>query len=332
MRPVVDTSNSRFTGPPAWDPAQARLKRLRGSRCWSFSGPVDEFGAATIAGFDPVGQVFGTTVAYLGPPGLSSCLVPGSVAAKQAGRTTVVPHNSLLTKLNAAREVALGRAVAECRALGGDGIVGMRLSVANFLTETVEFTVEGTAVRVRSSTRPPEPFTTHVSGQDLAKLLRAGWMPFALVFGLAIAACHFDSTMALQTQRRLGAAGNREVSGYTRLANDARREARRMLEQAVRRLGGAGAVADETTLHFSERECPLFDQRVDYLAEASVLGSAIVPFERNATPAQPTPLAIMRLDHRPDATAEPAIGPDVIPAPSLGDRAFAYWSNRQRNA
>lgn len=313
------------------DPRLSRLDRLRQASGWSFPGPVGEFGATSIVGFEPVGQVFGTTVAYLGPPGLGRCFVPVPRAAAPTGRSTADPHNRLLAKLTAARRLALERAVAECQALGGDGIIGARMSSGPFFTDTVEFTVEGGAVRAQASTRPAEPFTTHVSGQELSQLLRSGWMPFALVFGLAIAACHFDGTMFDQTSRGVGTAGNHEVSGYTSLVNDARREARTALEYAVRERGGAGAVIQEMTLHFGERECPLAEQRFDYVAEAAVLGSAIVPFDRSGPAAQPGPLAIMRLDRRSEPAAAAVPGPDAVPGPSLGDRAFAYWSTRRES-
>lgn len=324
------TEDGHSTETPATDARLARLDRLRDSRAWSFSGPVGDFAAAVIAGFDPVGRVFGTTVAYLGPPGLGNCFVPAVGSAGPGARSSANPHNRLLGKLKAARALALDRAVAECRALGGDGVVDMRFRTTGFFSDTVEFTVEGTAVRTRAPNRLDTPFTTHVSGPELARLLGSGYMPFALVFGMAIAACHFDDSMYRQTQRGIGAAGNREVSGYTRIVNDARREARDSLQDAVRRLGGEGAVAQETTLHFSERECPLFDQRTDYLAEATVIGSAIVSLERDAsTEPQRPPLTIMRLDRRADEpAAEPEPESDVVPGFSLGDRVYAYWSGR----
>ncbi len=278
----------------------SRLERLRDQRGWSFPG-VSGFGAAEVAGFDPVGLVFGTTVAYLssiGPFGPSRCFVTGS-------KTRADPHNPLLEQLYAGRRLALERAVTECQALGGDGIIGMRMNAASFFTHTSEFTVEGTAMRARSLTRPDTPFTTHVSGQDLAKLLRSGWMPFALVFGIAIAAGHFDDGMFQQTRRGIGAVGNREVVGYTRLVNDARRAARRALENAVRDQGGQGAVVQEMSLRFFERECPNFDQRSDYVVEASILGSALVAFERGEPSTARAPLAIMRLDRDSESAAEP---------------------------
>ena len=297
------------------DPRLRRLDRLRQTRGWSFSGPVAEFAAASGAGFDPVGQVVGTTVLFLGSLIGGPCL-------------TTSLYNDLLERLSAARRVALERAVAECQALGGDGIVGVRMSATKFLSDTMEFTVEGTAVRARSRTRPGTPFTTHVSGQDLAKLLRAEWLPVGLVFGIALASRHFDDGMFQQTRRGVGAAGNREVSGYTHLVNDARRDARKALEAAVQDRGGQGAVVQDMTLHYSERPCPLFDQHADYLAEATILGSAIVPLDQSGPPAQRAPLAIMRLDMRPEPAAEPEAEPTVIPRLSLSDRAFAYRHRR----
>ncbi|MBR7838539.1 heavy metal-binding domain-containing protein [Actinospica durhamensis] len=341
MRDVSDAPDDQSAWPVspgygASDPRLVRLDRLRASRGWSFPGPVGEFAAARVAGFEPVGQVFGTTVAflgdpafpYVGPPGLGRCFVVGS----DGGGSSADQHNPLLATLREARELALSRAVAECEALGGDGVIGIRLSAAEFLSHTMEVTVEGTAVRARSLTRPPAPFTTHVSGQDLARLLDSGWMPFALVFGLALAARHFDDSMFQQTRLGVGAAGNREVSGYTRLVNDARREARRTLEIAVGERGGEGAVIGEATLRFSERECPRqFEQRSDYVAQAAILGSAVVSLERSTPATRRAPLTIMKLDRRAEAAADDAAGAaDPSPAaPGLSARAFAYWSSRR---
>jgi hypothetical protein len=58
---------------------------------------VGGFGAVEVSGFDPVEQVFGTTVAYLsvlGPYGPSRCFVSGSKAR-------VSPLNPLVERLNA---------------------------------------------------------------------------------------------------------------------------------------------------------------------------------------------------------------------------------------
>ena len=299
---------------------------MRHARAWSSQGPVGGFAAASIAGFEPVGQVFGTTVAYLGPLVLDHCYAPSS--AERAEKSSASPHNPLLARLVSTRRDALERAVAECRALGGDGIIGARMTCTNVFSAAMELTVAGTAVRAHSPTRPDAPFTTHVDGQDLAKLLRSGWMPFALVVGIGVASRHFDGSMFTQTRRRVGADGNQEVSGYTRMVNDARREARRALESAVWDQGGQGAVVQEMTLRFSERECPSFGQRSDYVVEATILGSAIVSFGRSEPVARQAPLTIMRLNPRSTAAGAPEPRAGGTAGPSVGDRAFAYWTGR----
>jgi uncharacterized protein YbjQ (UPF0145 family) len=306
-----------------------RLDRLRHARNWSFPGSAGGLGASSAAGFDPVGQVFGTTVAYLRPVAFDRCYVTAS--GRRTDRTSADPYNPLLARLTEARGTAFERAVAECRALGGDGIIGARVSSADFFSDSTDFTVEGTAVRARSSTRPAAPFTTHVGAQDLAKLLSAGWMPFALVIGTGIAACHFDNSMFQQTRRGVGTAGNQEVSGYTRAVNDARREARDALAYAVRIQGGQGAVVQGATLHFSERTCPSFEERLDYVVEATIVASAIVSFERSEPAERSAPLAIMRLDRdsASPSVAGPPPEPGLTAGPSLSDRAFAYWTGRR---
>ena len=326
----MDVPGNQEPGPAAGagqDARLSRLERLRRARGWSFQGSVGAFGAASSAGFDPVGQVFGTTVACLDPVAFDPCYVIASAA--RPGQTSADPYNPRLTRLTTARQAALERMLAECQALGGDGIVGARMSRVDSFTHTTEFTVEGTAVRARSSTRAGTPFTTHVSGQDLAKLLDAGWMPFALVFGTAIAARHSDETMFQQAMRGVGVAGNREVSGYTRLVNDARRGARKALEAAVRDQRGEGVVVEEMTVRFSERECPRTLEHSDYVVEATILGSAIVSFDRTEPVAGKAPLAIMRIDRESTVTVEPEPGPDGTAGPGMGDRAFAYWTARR---
>ena len=50
--------------------------------------------------------------------------------------------------------------------------------------------------------RPAAPFTSHVSGQEFAVLLPAGWVPAALVFGISLGSRHDDTRTRTQTRRR----------------------------------------------------------------------------------------------------------------------------------
>ena len=97
--------------------------------------------------------------------------------------------------MDQARRTAVERMTAQCAELGGDGVVGLRVSRGSFLLGGQEFMALGTAVRARGAEDGPAradfaPFTSDLSGQDFAKLIMAGWVPVGLVLGVAIGASH----------------------------------------------------------------------------------------------------------------------------------------------
>nr|WSX49318.1 YbjQ family protein [Streptomyces sp. NBC_00974] len=281
--------------PDAGQPGSAGPADPRTGRPWDSALSSGEFAAVRGAGFEPVGQVLGTAVFTIGYTGAWGC--PG--AWPVAGDTTAPPSrwapslSQLTGTLYAARRLALARAVAECRALGGDGIVGVRLETGAFPAGGLEFTVRGTAIRARSRIRPRLPFTSHLSGQDFAKLLHAGWVPTGLAFGIALATRHDD----WRTNRRTRwTAGNQEVDGYTRLIGHVRRTAREQLALDAAKHGGDGVVVDDVELTVGENECPAFGYARDFTAEAVFVGTSIARFGRSERPAGPVPLTIMRLE------------------------------------
>jgi uncharacterized protein YbjQ (UPF0145 family) len=157
---------------------------------WDSLLSAQEFAALVGVGFDPVGQVFGAAVVHLGYAnrggqcsGTYSYTSRTDLASAGGG-----PFGARLRKLYGVRRQALSRALDECEELGGDGIVGARLTIRPFPAGGTEVTLQGTAVRARSSIRPVAPFVSHLSAQDFARLLRSGWTPVALVFGIALGA------------------------------------------------------------------------------------------------------------------------------------------------
>lgn len=274
------------------DTARARMAEIRQSHTWASALSTQEFAAIKGAGFDPVGQVLGTAVYHLGYTGAWAC--SGAWTGNtDVSSSTWAPFSQLVASMYAARRLALGRAVAECAALGGDGIVGVKLKIGHFPAGGLEFTALGTAVRGRCATRPAQPFTSHVTGQEFAKLVHAGWIPTGLAFGISIATRHDDWRTYGQLR---WTAGNQEVTGYTQLVNRARHDARSQLQQDVRRHGGDGVVVDEVDLRVSERECPRYENNRDHVAEAVFLGTSIVRFDQSARAAVPKPLTIMKLN------------------------------------
>ena len=87
-----------------------------------------------------------------------------------------------------------------------------------------------------------------------------------------------------------------EVAGWTELVNESRHDARRRLDDDVRRLGAEGVVIASMRMRVRERDCPVTVGRRDHIVEATLIGTAIAMFshagQRQAGPA----LAVMSLD------------------------------------
>ncbi|HXR71871.1 heavy metal-binding domain-containing protein [Actinocrinis sp.] len=275
--------------------ARARMAEIRESHTWGSALSTQEFAAITGAGFDPVGQVLGTAVFHIGYAGRWGCSGAWSFfGGTEVSSSAYAPFSQLVRTMYGARRLALARAIAECKALGGDGIVGVKLRVGHFSAGGMEFTALGTAVRARSKSRPARPFTSHVTGQEFAKLLHGGWVPTGLVLGISIATRHDDWRTYGQLR---WTAGNQEVDGYTQLINHARHDARYQLQLDAKAHGGDGIVVDEMQLRIRERECPSYENQRDHIAEAEFVGTSIARFDRRpgGTGLKP-PLSIMTLN------------------------------------
>ncbi|MGW0394514.1 heavy metal-binding domain-containing protein [Streptomyces sp. NPDC003042] len=284
-------THGRDAGPAG--PAAGGTARPRAGDTWDSALSSEEFSAIKGAGFEPVGQVVGTAVFNIGYTGVWGCPGAWSVTGgtKVPSSIWASSLSQLARTMYAARRLALARAVAECRALGGDGIVGVELRVDEFAQECLEFTALGTAVRARSRIRPRQPFTSHLSGQDFAKLVHAGWVPTGLAFGIGLEIRHDD----WRASRLIPwTAGNQEVDGYTQLIGHVRQEAREQLAVDAAKHGGDGVVVDDVELSVRESECPTSGR--DLSAEAVLVGTTIARFGRSARPAGPGPLTIMRLE------------------------------------
>ena len=234
---------------------------------WGSTLTCPELAAVTSAGFAPVGQVLGAAVYAAGSASGASC--PGT----EADPGTFVP---LVEATYQARHTAIDRMTAECAALGGHGVVAVRLSREPYPLGGLAFTAIGTAVRaVGAVAAPPAPFTSDLCGQDFARLIRAGWVPAGLALGLAIGGWHDDR--ATVRQARVWA-GNAEMAGWTELVNRSRREARRRLEEDIRRIGAEGVVTADMEIRARQRDCPVATGRRDHVVEVTFIGTAIARF------------------------------------------------------
>jgi uncharacterized protein YbjQ (UPF0145 family) len=196
-----------------------------------------------------------------------------------------------------ARRAAVDRMTAECAALGGHGVVGVRLSRGPFALGGLEFTAVGTAVRAAGAASGPRvPFTSAVSGQDFARLVMAGWVPAGLALGIAIGSRHDDR---MTTRQARPWSGNAEVAGWTALVNQTRQDARRRLEDDVRRLGAEGVVIAGMQMRARARDCPVAVGRRDHIVEVTLTGTAIASFSGAGHSHAGPALAVMPLGTRP---------------------------------
>jgi uncharacterized protein YbjQ (UPF0145 family) len=350
--------------------AEARVAGIRASGTWGSALTSGEFAAIRSVGFEPVGQVFGAAVfgvaygdGYRCPRTSASSAeaMPVAPSDEQAERGRRRPEwdeegplGPLVRAMDQARLTAVERLTAECAELGGDGVVGLRVSRGSYLLGGQEFTAVGTAVRARGAESTPfsatvrargavtgaargeetgarreesvaatgaepAPFTSDLSGQDFAKLIMAGWVPAGLVLGVAIGACHDDWQTTRQTRRW---SGNREVAGWTDVVNQSRRDARDRLGRDIQRLGAEGAVIARMQLRVTVRDCPAQPGRRDHIVEASILGTAVARFARSGQGphAGQGPRAGQRSRGRQDRDpASPALA--VLPLVSQGSQS-----------
>jgi uncharacterized protein YbjQ (UPF0145 family) len=248
--------------------------------------PVNGAAGLEASGFEVVGEVLGTIVMQISWTGFGGCgyypmggygYSPGTVTSSAGtGWAGYAPY---VQALKHGRNTALERMIMEASALGADGVVGVRLTDERMDANKREFMALGTAVRSRGTQRPGRPFTTDLSGQDVAKLLTAGWVPAGIAYGISVAIRHDD----WQNQAQSGVfAGNVEVGGYTELMTHVRADARREFSRLAARLGADSALLSSMWQHVWEYEAG--EGHRDHVAECVITGNAVARFHAGAAP------------------------------------------------
>jgi uncharacterized protein YbjQ (UPF0145 family) len=292
-----------------WRIAEQRARRDAGeSGSFTSNLTTGEFAAIRSVGFSPVGQVMGSAVynvgwsytgcGYVGAYGGMRGPTMFNPSGSWVSGAPVADVPSIRNLLEQARHRAVERMRTECEGLGGDGIVGVRLTLRNFYDNGVEFAAMGTAVRADGANRPPKPFTSDLSGQDFAKLLRGGWVPVDLVMGVGAVIRHDDWAQLSQ----MGSWRNNEIGGLTELVNTARASARQSLARDTARRGGHSVVLQDMRLSVFESRCAYGGAEMkDHIADAFVFGTAITPLDPSGRRSQapPPPLQMLRLNRGP---------------------------------
>jgi uncharacterized protein YbjQ (UPF0145 family) len=290
--------------------AQSRIAGQRASDTFTSALSVDEFVAMRSVGFVPVGQVMGSAVYNIGWNfgGCGYTYRGGAVFSSFGGPAPVADMPNLRHLLKQARHRAIERMRQECAGLGGDGVVGVTLSLGSFYGNGLEFMAIGTAVKAIGAASLKKPFTSDLSGQDFAKLVHGGWLPVALVMGVGATIRHDD--WALRRQQRSWQ--NQEMVGPTDLVHMARASARESLLTEARHYGGHTVVVRDISLNVAEVRCAYGgDDAHDHIADAFIWGTTIVPFASDHSgsaaphpsgpgtvagrPETPRPVTILRL-------------------------------------
>ncbi len=174
---------------------------------------------------------------------------------------------------------AYSRMLDEAVSLGAHGVIGI-VDRAMPLDETgvTEFHILGTAVVVDGAEPPPQPFTTYLAGQRLAKLLEAGFMPVAVATALASvrvwASCVTEILMGGQTTFGVNWGTSHEVNQIS----EAHAAVREIAREHVRRQLGSDTLHG-CRLEMSGRSVDEGDQVI----ECTLRGTGVRRF-RDAEP------------------------------------------------
>jgi uncharacterized protein YbjQ (UPF0145 family) len=264
------------------DSARARLARYDANGLRTSLLPVAGAYGIESVGLKAVGEVMGCIVQYVG-------WVGGAGYGANYLNYGTVSYQPYVDALYHGYDTALGRMMTEARAMGADGIVGVRLTVSPMGENNQEFVALGTAVRAQSATRPRKLFTTSLTGPDVAKLMQAGWVPAKIAIGIAVESRYLDWQTASQMSVM---AGNTEVTGYTELVTRVRAQARDRFAKHARDARADGATVSSMNLRTWHQE--INNNRL-LCAESSVFGTTIARFHRTG-PRPPTrSLTIMPL-------------------------------------
>lgn len=293
------TSNWDGVGlPPA---ARARLERAKDTGVATSLLSVNGQVGLDACGFVPVGEVMGCLVMHIGFSGYGGCgWVWGAppmttMLSRSGGYGGFRPY---LDAVESGWYGALTRMLSECASIGGDGVVAVQLTETDLGEGNREYLAMGTAVRSLGPTRPARPFSTTLSGPDVAKLFHAGYMPFETIVAVSVGVRHDDYFTLRATQY---GAGNIEVPGYTELVHAVRADARSELGRRVTRSGADGAVLT-TPLSIRVHELEVAEGHRDHFAIASLVGAAIVRFSEKSThlarPLSILPLSSFTKEHR----------------------------------
>ncbi len=240
---------------------------------------VDELAALRAVGYRPLAMVLGSSLYQMGWIYTGWNSMGGGLGGLNYGGVEPQENGSLTASLLDARARAINRLTLEAQGLGAEGVVGVRLKINRWewASGMAEFTVIGTAVaRDGRGGGGGQPFTSTLSGQEMAKLLSTGHRPLRLVMGASAyqAVAYFGGGFGRMGGIGVSAWSNQEVTSYTLALTRAQDMARRRLAQEAAQVSAAGVVGVEIESHILE--FPTGSESVGgRIAEWVILGTAV---------------------------------------------------------
>ena len=215
--------------------AEGRLAELGAGGLFSSTLSAREFALLTDLGPQPLAQVLGTSVCHVGWQYLPA-------EAQWAAQDLFCQLATVSHAWDQARRNAFERLREEARAVGADAVVGVRLRRGQheWARRSVDFVVNGTAIRVPDAERSPQPalVLSDLSVQDYWRLLRGGWSPAGLLAATSV----FFVSRGFRTRwrRRFSAMQNQELHEFSDGFAAARRAVVADLRGQARAVGADG--------------------------------------------------------------------------------------------
>ena len=295
--------------------AQERLATQAAAGVFTSALSTRDLVAVRAAGYEPVGQAFGTATVRL-----TRLIYAGSQLHPNAylgsSRYGTLKINPIMISAfhdgeRKARAAALSRMIAECQALDGDGVLGVQIVRSRPSHDLYEFTLIGTAVRrVAGAKATGAPFVTPLSAAEVGLLHKAGWRPAELLIELQRFAGHAGY---------VGFGGGRlnpnnyqvaEVTSATTVLSDARARVRQLLNARLPARGGM--ILHCLTGDVERTECTAIDGQSDFVVDVEAVGTSIEPVDpdriRSSRPALEI-IPVMLLDDPP--TIDPPTDPST---------------------
>ncbi len=237
---------------------------------------VNELVLVHQAGYEPLGQVMGSSVYHIGWQWMP-------YSSWNSGELTV-----LTQAFYEARHLALGRLYQEAALLGATGVVGVRLEKREYEwgSSLLEFAAIGTAIREFDVPPPAEgtaqPFLSDLSGEEFWMLRQTGFRPV----GVAIGNCTYYQVPSWNTRNVTnggwmgGAWTNQELPDYTQALYNARSLAMSRMEHEARQFNAVGIVGADVEILGEPREVEVSEnnRRTDMIFHYTAIGTAIAPY------------------------------------------------------